>query len=204
MTSIDTIRLIILNNSRTEAERLISMLHNAGRPSRAQHVDSEEALVKLLQEKTWDLLISNDTSTNPTPQIALKHIRRLNKDVPVILLHDDEELFMQVDGMKMGAVDVVNLDDDQHLLLVIHREMTNRMDRQARRAADRRFRKQSAVASNCWIRRAMPSLMYKMASIFTLMNLLPNYLALKNAMRLNVCPSWIWWPIPNKPNSKTS
>lgn len=140
MTSIDTIRLIILNNSRTEAERLISMLHNAGRPSRAQHVDSEEALIKLLQEQTWDLLIGNDNTTNPTPQVALKHIRRLNKDVPVILLHEEEEPFAQVEGMKMGAVDVVNLDDDQHLLLVIQREMTNRMDRQARRSADRRFR----------------------------------------------------------------
>lgn len=140
MTSIDTIRLIILNNSRTEAERLISMLHNAGRPSRAQHVDSEEALVKLLQEQTWDLLIGNDNTTNPTPQTALKHIRRLNKDVPVILLHEDEEPFAVVEGMKMGAVDVVNLDDDQHLLLVIQREMVNRIDRQARRSADRRFR----------------------------------------------------------------
>ena len=140
MTSIDTIRLIILNNSRAEAERLISMLHNAGRPSRAQHVDSEEALVKLLQEQTWDLLIGNDNTTNPSPQVALKHIRRLNKDVPVILLHEDEEPFAEVEGMKMGAVDVVNLDDDQHLLLVIQREMNNRLDRQARRSADRRFR----------------------------------------------------------------
>lgn len=140
MTSIDTIRLIILNNSRAEAERLISMLHNAGRPSRAQHVDSEEALIKLLQEQTWDLLIGNDDTTNPTPQVALKHIRRLNKDVPVILLREDEEPFAQVEGMKLGAADVVNLDDDQHLLLVIQREVTNRMDRQARRAADRRFR----------------------------------------------------------------
>jgi len=142
MTSIDTIRLLILNNSRAEAERLISMLHNAGRPSRAQHVDSEEALVKLLQEQTWDMLIGNDNTTNPTPQAALKHIRRLNKDVPVILLHEneDEEPFARVEGMKLGAVDVIDLDDDQHLLLVIHREMQNRVDRQARRAADRRFR----------------------------------------------------------------
>jgi len=140
MTSIDTIRLIILNNSRAEAERLISMLHNAGRPSRAQHVDSEEVLVKLLQEQTWDLLIANDNTNNPTPQATLKHIRRLNKDVPVILLHEDEESFGQVEGMKMGAADVVSLDDDQHLLLVIQREMANRQDRQARRSADRRFR----------------------------------------------------------------
>lgn len=143
MTSIDTIRLLILNNSRAEAERLISMLHNAGRPSRAQHVDSEEALVKLLQEQTWDLLIGTDNTTNPTPQIAIKHIRRLNKDVPVILLHDnndDEQLFAVVEGMKLGAADVVHLDDDQHLLLVIQREMNNRNDRQAKRTADRRFR----------------------------------------------------------------
>ncbi|RYY73179.1 MAG: EAL domain-containing protein [Gammaproteobacteria bacterium] len=140
MTPLDTIRLIILNNSRAEAERLISMLHNAGRPSRAQHVDSEEVLVKLLQEQTWDLLIANDNTNNPTPQATLKHIRRLNKDVPVILLKEEEEAFGQVEGMKMGAVDVVSLDNDQHLLMVIQREMANRVDRQARRSADRRFR----------------------------------------------------------------
>ena len=116
------------------------MLHNAGRPSRAQHVDSEEVLVKLLQEQTWDLLIANDNTNNPTPQVALKHIRRLSKDVPVILLKEEEESFGQIEGMKMGAVDVVSLDNDQHLLLVIQREMASRMDRQARRSADRRFR----------------------------------------------------------------
>jgi multidomain signaling protein FimX len=141
-TAISTIRLLILNNSRAEAERLISMLHNAGRPNRAQHVDSEEALVKLLQEQTWDLLIGSDTSSHPPPQVAIKHIRRLNKDVPVILLHeeDDEQPFAVVEGMKLGAADVVSLDDDQHLLLVINREITNNHDRQAKRMADRRFR----------------------------------------------------------------
>lgn len=143
MTALETVRLLILNNSRSEAERLISMLHNAGRPSRAQHVDSEEALVKLLQEQSWDMLIGNDNTTNPSPQAAIKHIRRLNKDVPVVLLHDeqdDENPFVVVEGLKIGAVDVVKLDDDQHLLLVIQRELTNRADRHARRAADRRFR----------------------------------------------------------------
>lgn len=139
MNANDTIRLLILNNSRAEAERLISMLHNAGRPSRAQHVESEEALVKLLEEQTWDLLIAHDQTTNVTPQTAIKHIRRLNKDVPVILQNDDEFLAV-VEGMKLGAADVVRLDDDQHLLLVMQREMNNREERQAKRLADRRFR----------------------------------------------------------------
>lgn len=143
MSQSDTIRLLILNNSRSEAERLISMLHASGHPCRAQHVESEEALVKLLQEQSWDLLIGHDKTTNLSPQSAIKQIRRLNKDVPVILLHDesdDEDLFAVVEGLRLGAADVVDLDDDQHLLLVIDRELGNREHRQARRTADRRFR----------------------------------------------------------------
>src|SRR5690554_6685252 len=115
------------------------MLHNAGRPSRAQHVENEETLVKLLEEQTWDLLIAHDQTTNVTPQTAIKHIRRLNKDVPVILQNDDE-ILAGVEGMKLGAVDVVRVDDDQHLLMVMQREMNNREERQAKRLADRRFR----------------------------------------------------------------
>lgn len=136
----ETIRLLILNDSRSEAERLISMLHNAGRPSRAQHVDSEERLDKLLQEQAWDLLIGHDQTTNVTPQNAIRQIHRLNRDVSVILLTDDDTGASIVDGMKMGAVDVVKLDDDQHLLLVIEREMDNKEQRHQRRIADRRFR----------------------------------------------------------------
>jgi len=143
MTTNDTIRLLILNNQRSEAERLISMLHASGHPCRAQHVESEEALVKLLQEQSWDLLIGNSNTASPNPQTAIKQIRRLNKDVPVILQYEDDEdenPFAVVEGLRIGAADVVNLDDDQHLLLVIDRELANREQRQARRNTDRRFR----------------------------------------------------------------
>lgn len=138
MTPTGTIRLLILNDSHAEAERLISMLHNSGKPTRAHHIDSEEALVKLLQEQTWDLLIGSDLTSSPSPQIAIKHIRRLNKDVPVILLHDNEDPLAVIEGLKIGAADVIKLDDDQHLLLVIQREIGNLLERQEKRAADRR------------------------------------------------------------------
>ncbi len=143
MTTTETIRLLILNNQRSEAERLISMLHASGHPCRAQHVESEESLVKLLQEQSWDLLIGHSNTSAPTPQTAIKQIRRLNKDVPVILLYEEDEEdspFAVVEGMRMGATDVINLDNDQHLLMVIDRELGNREQRQARRNTDRRFR----------------------------------------------------------------
>lgn len=135
-----TIRLLILNDSRSEAERLISMLHNAGRSVRAQHVDSEEALVKLLEDQVWDLLIGLDRTTNVTPGTAIKQIRRLNKDVPVILLTDGEGSQSIVEGLKLGAADVIQLDEDQHLLFAIQREVDNREQRNLRRIAERRHK----------------------------------------------------------------
>ena len=58
MNSTPTLRLLVLNDSHSESERLVSMLNNAGRPTRAQHVESEDALLKLIQEQGWDLILS--------------------------------------------------------------------------------------------------------------------------------------------------
>lgn len=135
----DTIRLLILNDSRTEAERLISMLQNAGCSVRAQHVESLDALSKLLQEKVWDLMIALDATKTVLPIEAVKHIRRLNKDITLILQTENEGSHYSVDAMKMGACDAIRLDEDQHLLQVIDREMKNRVEREKRRYAERRY-----------------------------------------------------------------
>jgi len=135
----DTIRLLILNDTRTEAERLISMLQNAGCSVRAQHVESLDALSKLLQEKVWDLMIALDTTKTVQPIEAVKHIRRLNKDITLILQTENEGSHHSVDAMKIGACDAIRLDEDQHLLQVIDREMKNRVEREKRRYAERRY-----------------------------------------------------------------
>ncbi|GAB1256115.1 cyclic di-GMP-binding protein FimX [Aurantivibrio plasticivorans] len=136
----DTFRLLILNDSRDEAERLISMLQNAGRSTRSQYVENEEVLTKLLQEQAWDLLIGDARATNVPPSSAIKQIKRLKKDVPVILLTDEEGSQPAVEGMKMGAQDVVRIDEDQHLLLVIQRELENHEQRQQKRRSERQFK----------------------------------------------------------------
>ncbi|MFC6981250.1 hypothetical protein [Microbulbifer taiwanensis] len=68
MSSNDTIRLLLIHDTPSEAQRLVSMLHNAGRPNRAQHVASAAALTKLLQDKTWDLLIAAENSKQLPPR----------------------------------------------------------------------------------------------------------------------------------------
>ncbi|MCP8899548.1 EAL domain-containing protein [Gilvimarinus xylanilyticus] len=144
----DTIRLLILNDSQAEAERLISMLHNAGRPNRAQHVTAEDSLIKLLEEQAWDLAIAHDNTENLSPAKAIQTIRRLNKDVPMLLLTDEEGSLPIVEGLKLGAHDVIRLDEDQHLLMAINREIINRQQRQDKRIAERRFRESERRAQS--------------------------------------------------------
>lgn len=139
MSSNDTIRLLLIHDTPSEAQRLVSMLHNAGRPNRAQHVASEAALTKLLQDKTWDLLIAAESSKQVPPPVALRTISKLQKDVPVILLTERSGAQPAVEGLKLGARDVVTVDEDQHLLLVIQRELTALATRRQARLHDRRY-----------------------------------------------------------------
>ncbi|WP_043320093.1 EAL domain-containing protein [Microbulbifer sp. HZ11] len=139
MSSDNTIRLLLIHDVPAEAQRLVSMLQNAGRPNRAQHVASEAALTKLLQEHTWDLLIAAEQGKQLEAATAIRTINKLQKDVPAILLTEREGSQPVVEGLKAGARDVVTIDEDQHLLLVIQRELTALEERRQARQHDRRY-----------------------------------------------------------------
>ncbi|GMG85799.1 EAL domain-containing response regulator [Biformimicrobium ophioploci] len=139
MSTDNTIRLLIIHDSASEAQRLVSMLQNAGRPNRAQHVESAEALSKLLQEHTWDLLIAREDSSKLEPGTALRTISKLAKDVPAILLTEREGPYPVVEGLKLGARDVVIVDEDQHLLLAMQRELDALAQRRQARQDSRRY-----------------------------------------------------------------
>jgi multidomain signaling protein FimX len=143
MSSQDTIRLLIINDTQAEVERLLSMLRNAGKTTRAQHVPSKEGLEKLLNDQAWDLLIGLNNAKSCNIKEAIRSIKKLDKDVPVIIQADiadeSERTIALIDGLKAGARDVVVLDDDQHLLLVIDRELQSLDERRERRSTDRKF-----------------------------------------------------------------
>lgn len=139
-SALTSFRLIIVHDSPQEAQRLSSMFHNAGKPCRAQHVNAEANLSKALEDQNWDLLIAYDNSECLSPAVIIRHIRKFERDVPVILLTSEEENKSIVDGMKLGACDVAQIDDDQHLLLIVNRELENRHQRQLTRIAQRKLK----------------------------------------------------------------
>lgn len=133
-------RLLIINDSQEEAQRLTSMFQNSGTPCRAQYINTEEAFDKTLSEQNWDIVIADNNTNSLPPADAIRVIRNHNSDLPVILLSDDQQKRPVIDGLKLGACDVVELDDDQHLLLVVNRELENKKQRKQTRNAERKAR----------------------------------------------------------------
>lgn len=132
----ETIRVLILDESQNDAEKLISLLRNAGHATRAHRITSEEQLVKALKEQTWDLLLARPHAGECTAEQAINQINRLEKDMPAILLIDSNDSATITKGLTMGMRDVVPFDEDTRLLLVIARELISLQDRRGRRLAE--------------------------------------------------------------------
>lgn len=129
-----TIRLLLLEDSQNEAERLISLFRNAGHATRLHRVTSEEDLTQALQQ-SWDLFMVAPESDNLDPMLALNLVKRSGKDIAIvqILPEADPELFTE--ALELGAHDAVPQGEDQRLLLVGRRELENLYQRRALRAA---------------------------------------------------------------------
>lgn len=130
-----TIRLLILEDSQNEAERIISLFRNSGYATRAHRITSLDNLNEALKS-TWDLCIAASQSENIAPAIALKSIQRMARDISFIQLTEDNSSDTLIESLKLGAQDAVPHGEDEHLILVAKRELANLEDRRARRAAE--------------------------------------------------------------------
>lgn len=130
-----TIRLLILEDSQNEAERLVSLFRNAGRATRVHRLTSSDDLAEALQQ-SWDLLISSPTSEHLDPSEAITAIRRQAKDIPAIQLITNNDSEAITEALMLGAQDALPQGDDERLILVANRELANLEERRARRAAE--------------------------------------------------------------------
>ncbi|WP_278421871.1 GGDEF/EAL domain-containing response regulator [Stutzerimonas kunmingensis] len=130
-----TIRLLILEDSQNEAERLVSLFRNAGQATRVHRLTSSDDLAEALKQ-TWDLLINAPQSENLDPSEAISAIRRQAKDIPIIQLTAGNDAEAITEALMLGAQDALPQGEDEWLLLVANRELANLEERRARRSAE--------------------------------------------------------------------
>ena len=80
VTDRKTIRLLILEDSQNEAERIVSLFRNAGHATRVHRLTSIDDLNEVLKN-TWDLCIAAPSSKNLEPLVALQTIQRTARDI---------------------------------------------------------------------------------------------------------------------------
>ena len=132
-SSLTTLHLLILHESTDLAEQLINSLRNAGHATRAHHINKDEDFSELLQSKVWDLLIARPETDFLSANNAILQIQKLEKDIPIIVLLDDEDLDTVNDYLQAGAEDAIPQSDPLRLQLIVARELRNLANRRAMR-----------------------------------------------------------------------
>ncbi|MDX1816852.1 MAG: GGDEF domain-containing response regulator [Marinobacter sp.] len=135
-----TVHLLILDPSQNDAESLVSLLRNSGKATRAHRITSEEDLEEVLKTGNWDLLLARDGDDEFTADEALATIRRMDKDIPFILLTSEENRERTVGMMKAGAQDTVPAEYSDMLMLVVNRELAALEERRRRRVLESHLR----------------------------------------------------------------
>ena len=133
MDNANVIRPLILEESANEAEALASALRNAGYAIRYKHIEDAEDLQEALEGQSWDLLLAAQQIGNFPATQALSIIKKSGKDIPGIVFGSEHSEALVTETMKAGAVDFVSEDAQEHLLLVIEREITNLHERREHR-----------------------------------------------------------------------
>ena len=134
-----TIRLLILEDSQNEAERIVSLFRNSGRSTRVHRLTSLDDLNEVLQQ-SWDLLIAAPASENLAPTEALAALRRQAKDIPFIQLVAAADFDAITEAMALGASGALPQGEDELLVLTANRELASLEDRRTRRVAERALR----------------------------------------------------------------
>jgi multidomain signaling protein FimX len=129
----NVIRPLILEDSANEAEALASSLRNAGYAIRYKHIEDAEDLQEAIDERSWDLLLAARNVGDFSATQALSIIKKGGKDIPCIIFASEINEQLTVELMKAGAADLVPETSQEHLLLVIEREIANLRERREHR-----------------------------------------------------------------------
>jgi len=137
----DTLHLLLLMETQNHAENIVSMLRNSGSATRAHLVTSLADFVEQIQDKSWDLVISQPETDGIQWVELQKQIQRLNKDLPLILVTNEElDAITFEDAFKKGAATVVPLEESNVMMMVIQRELSHLRNRREKRMLEVKLR----------------------------------------------------------------
>ncbi len=132
--------MLILEDSEDDAMLLIRHFKKAGFQFTYQVVSNAELLEKSLRDQNWDIVISDYNLPQFNGLLALDLVKRIQPQLPFILVSGQvgEEIAVKV--MKAGADDYIMKDNMQRLAPAVSRAIANAKVKKDHQAAQQNIR----------------------------------------------------------------
>ena len=150
-----TIRLLIVEDSKSDAALLLHQLSRQGFNAVNEIVDNAEAMSAALNKQIWDIIISDYILPGFSGLDALKLLQDRGLDIPCIITSgriDDETA---VAAMRAGAKDYIMKDNLKRLGPAIERELRDAEVRRERRKTEEALKQNEAELIKSQQRQAM-------------------------------------------------
>ncbi len=129
----DTLRLLIGCTASDRAELMVSALKNLGIPTRPTQAETVEDLLEHIEENPFDVLISSESPDEYSMDALLGSIRKLGRDIPVVIISDTFDTDTHTRALEAGAADALPSSEPHLIALVVRRELVNLQARRAQR-----------------------------------------------------------------------
>jgi diguanylate cyclase (GGDEF)-like protein/PAS domain S-box-containing protein len=135
-----TLRLIVVEESRNDAEALANTLRNAGQAARLTYAGDAETLAAALESQHPDLVLcATGLEFLPLSEVA-QRLARQEHQIPLIAVGESADEAAIIEAMRQGARDLCSYDQPEHLQLVVRRELSQLRTRQDAQQFEQRFR----------------------------------------------------------------
>ncbi|MCH2157205.1 MAG: EAL domain-containing protein [Oleiphilaceae bacterium] len=121
----DTLFLLVLEDSQNDAEKLVSLLRNAGIATRAKLIEDEEELEQALSDGQWDLFVARESAADFDLSQACIQISKKDLYIPLIIISEEYDEEKVSAHLKSGAHDVVSSTQEKHFVEVVKRELSH-------------------------------------------------------------------------------
>jgi len=101
------LRVLIVEDSKADAELLLLELERGGYEPRWQRVDTPEAMSAALENESWDIIISDYVMPRFNGLDALRLVQEKGLDLPFIVTSGKIDEDVSVEVLKAGAHDFV-------------------------------------------------------------------------------------------------
>lgn len=135
-----TLRLLIIEESRNDAEALANILRNAGQASRPTFAEDLEDISAALDQQVPELMLCAMGLEAVSLADVATVLEQRELSVPLIAIAESADEKDIIEAMRQGAADLCSYDQPEHLQLVVKREMSQIKTGQSAQNYELKFR----------------------------------------------------------------